>query len=128
MKKLSGYTLIEVLISMFFLAFCVLFIISIFPTATTALKQAENIEIASNLAHHCLESVNQTAFASISNYSGSYFYNGYYGGVNYTQNFIYNVTANTVSPNLKDILINITWSEKGKPSQSLKAETIIFNK
>lgn len=124
---MPGYTLIETLISIFFLAFCVLFIVSIFPTASTAVHQAENIEIASSVMNKELETINNAYFPSIAGYSGSYLYSGYRNGAVYMQNFIYNVYVNTTSPNLKDIVIIITWPEKGKPNQSLNMETLVFN-
>lgn len=128
MKKFSGYTLIEVLVSIFLLAFCILFIISIFPTSNEALKQAENIEIASELAHQQLDIVNKTYFASINSFSGEYLYTSFKNGINYAQDFIYNVSVNTVPgySNLKDVVINIIWTEKRK-SQSINAETIVVD-
>lgn len=128
MRKFSGYTLIETLISIFFLAFCILFIISIFPTASTATKQAENLQIASSIAHQEMEVINNTYFSSISNFSGSYLYSGYRNGVNHTQNYIYNVTVSNISSTLKDVVINITWAELKKPNQSLNIETLIYNR
>ena len=129
MKKNSGYTLIEALVSIFLLAFCVLFIISIFPTSSGALKQAENIEVASSLAHQQMDAVNKTSFAAINNFAGSYTYTGSKNGVNYIQSFIYTVTVNPVAgfTNLKDVVVSITWAEKRRPNQELNAETIVVD-
>lgn len=132
MRKFSGYTLIEVLVSILLLAFCVLFIISIFPTSSEALKQAENIEVASSLAHQQLDAVNKTSFAAINTFSGPnyyYLYSGFKNGVNYTQKFFYSATVTPVVgfSNLKDIVVNITWAEKRRPNQSIKAETIVVD-
>ncbi|MFH1453285.1 MAG: hypothetical protein ABIH00_04820 [Armatimonadota bacterium] len=126
-KKIHGYTLIEVMLSMFFLAVCILFIISVFPTATSAIKKAENVEVATNLGDKELEYNRRLSFASISGYSGTYTYNGFRNGANYTQNFIYNVTVSDISSDLKDVLINITWAEKSSSNHSLRMETVVFN-
>ncbi|MBI2252219.1 MAG: Flp pilus assembly complex ATPase component TadA [Armatimonadetes bacterium] len=121
--NLREVTLIETLIAMYLLLICVFFIISVFPASTLTNKSMENLILASTLARNKLEGLRAMNFDSILSFSGTSIYSGIKNGVNYTQDFSYNITVSSLNSNLKDILITVTW-EESKMNKNFKLESL----
>lgn len=122
-KSRKGFSLIETLIAMYLLLICVFFIISVFPASTLTNKAMENLILASTLARNKLEGLRTMNFDSILSFSGTSIYSGVKNGVNYAQDFSYNITVSSLNSNLKDILITVTW-EEAKMNKTFKLESL----
>lgn len=128
MLTFKGYSLAEVIISMGLIALCLFFIISILPVSIFAVKTAEHTEVATVLGQNVLEDLRGVAFSQLDSYNGyssSYTQTGYKNGVQYAENYIYNITVASVNLSTKDVLVRVTVPATIVSGKKVSIETLI---
>lgn len=112
MSKNKGFTLLEVIVALVLVLMSFLFIMSIFPLGSKALRVAENRQIAEILAKGKISELLHKDFADISSsYNNSFTYSAYSNGTSYIQSFIYDVNVSYLNLSLKNILIEVRWNQ-----------------
>lgn len=127
----KGYSLIEVIVSMGLVAICILLTISVFPVLMKGVKSAEHTQVGTILGQNILEDLRNVSFAQLDLYNGynsSYTNTGYQNGVQYVENFIYNVSVSTVNSRTKDVVARVTKPPTAASSIKVELETLIFKK
>ena len=95
MKK-NGSLLVEILIAMFIIVFCFLFILGIFPVSYRSVKQSKDILFATELAKMQIERITCRKFiyGNKSIFGGKYGYNVLIDNTESNMDFIYDVIVN----------------------------------
>ena len=99
----SGFTLLEILLTLVLLAVGVTALSQAFSTGMLASTDIENVDLAMNIAQAKMEEFKNTSFASLSS-SGST------GDANFPN---FNVTVSVTGTDLKQIDVTVSWNAQG---------------
>jgi prepilin-type N-terminal cleavage/methylation domain-containing protein len=107
----SGFSLLEVMISMFLLTILGLFVFNLFPVIRRGMQFTENQIYAAYLGKSLLEQARASGFDALAPSSGSQTLSGTDNGVLFTQTINYTVSINSVTTGEKRIFATMTWHE-----------------
>ena len=129
--KKNGYSLLEVLVAIFLISFCVLFIITILPTAFNSTKISERTSAAMLIADNMMDIIDNVTFAQAQTYNGyslEYVVSGITNQKNYTDTYIYQIVVSPINSRTKSVLLVVYAPPVINPAKCYKLETIIFDK
>lgn len=112
----SGFTLLEILVTLVILALGVTALSQAFSTGILTSTDIENVDLALNVAQAKLEEIRNTSFAGIAS-----------SGPTADPNFSnFNVTAAVSGTDPKQVDVTVDWNVKGG-SESLALTTLVSN-
>ena len=115
-SRKSGFTLLEVLLTLVLLTVGVTFLSQAFSTGMLASTDVENVDLASNIAQAKMEELKNTSFAGLSS-------SGPTADANFSN---FNVTVSVTGTDPKQIDVTVSWNVQGG-SPSIKLTTLRAN-
>lgn len=115
-NRSSGFTLLEIIVTLVLLAVGVTALAQAFSTGIFASSDIENVDLALNIAQAKMEEIRNTTFASISS-----------SGPTADPNFSsYNVTVTVTGTDPKQADVSVAWNTKGGET-SVGLTTLVAN-
>jgi Tfp pilus assembly protein PilV len=121
-KAIRGFGLAEVLVAIALFVFAFFSLLSVFTSSAHATKQAEERSCAVDLAERVLEDQRGLGFTGASSVNGTSNVTMQNNGSTAILTLVYAVTVTpvpAVSPTLKDILVNVSWTSDGLSHQTV---------
>jgi type II secretory pathway pseudopilin PulG len=129
-RKKRGFSLVDLLVAFTIFSMALLATLTIFPASMQSIRKARMNTMATHLAQSALESVFNQSFATIANSAGSTTMTSTLNGSQETVTFTTTITVNSLSSDLKDVSVRVSWSEDaaGSLSHNVTLETYVVNK
>jgi prepilin-type N-terminal cleavage/methylation domain-containing protein len=124
MMQNRGFTLIEVMVTLFLIVVMIISIFSIFPQTRKGLAHAEARVNAAILGRSILDNQRSLGYDFLTSLTGTTTYNGLNNGAPFTQIYNYQVDIQNVDTDKKQVWVTISWKDQSGSSQ-LTLETLV---
>ncbi|MCD4782706.1 MAG: hypothetical protein K8T10_02630 [Candidatus Eremiobacteraeota bacterium] len=126
-SKIRGFSLVENLGSLILVLLLVVFVFSVYPQASLAIKQVEHIEVATALGNKILEERINKKFSDIQTETGTQTHTIIQRNNSVSTAYDYNLSVTSLNDKLKNLTLVMSWQDRNQP-RTLTLQTIVFKK
>lgn len=126
-SKIRGFSLVETLGSLILVLLLVVFVFSVYPQASLAIKQVEHLEVATAIGNKILEGRINKKFSDIQSETGTQIHTAVQKNNTVTTAYDYNLSVTSINAKLKNLTLTISWQDRGQ-TRTLTLQTLVFKK